>query len=81
MESSENAPASSEQGEDVVTCEVPRGGEPARSEEAPQCAICQVPVELERERLALEPCAQGRNGLLHFRVRELCVDVPRLYLP
>ena len=39
MESSENAPASSEQGEDVVTCEVPRGGEPARSEEAPQSSV------------------------------------------
>ena len=35
MESSENAPASPEQGEDVVTHEAARSGEPAR-EEAPQ---------------------------------------------
>ena len=35
MESSENAPASPEQGDDVVTREAARGGEPAR-EEAPQ---------------------------------------------
>ena len=35
MESSENAPASPEQGDDVVPREAARGGEPAR-EEAPQ---------------------------------------------